>query len=113
MTKNEIINQLAKEKAVEKLIQKITKSADEELKDLAQDIYLNLLEKKEERIVKMHEKGEMEYFIIGMIQNNVFSQTSPYYTKYKRYNLNKEKLVYDENGEEKYSSEYKGNTTDI
>ncbi len=112
MTKNEIINQLAEERTVEKLIQKITKRADEELKDLAQDIYLNLLEKKEDKIEKIYEKGEMEYFIIGMIQNNVFSKTSPYYTMYKRYNINKESLQYDENGEEKYS-EHNGNLTDI
>ena len=112
MTKQEIIAELGKNKVVETLIKKTTKHSEEELKDLGQDIYMNLLEKEEEKVVKMYENNELEYYIIGMITKNFFSQTSPYYTKYKRWKNNKEQLIY-EDGEERFNGEYKGNTSDI
>lgn len=113
MDKYEIIKQLAEERKVEKLIAKITRNSSEELKDLSQDIYLNLLEKEDKKIVKLHETGELEYFIVGIITNNVFSKTSPYFTKYIKYNLNKEPLEYDESGEEREFNKHNGNFADL
>lgn len=86
MTKTSIVDDLAKNKVVETIIQNITKgSTMDTLKDLAQDIYIDLLQKEEKKLVKMYEKKELKYFITKMVTNNVFSSNSPYYMQYKRF----------------------------
>lgn len=80
MTKTQIVNELAKGKVVEKLIAKKT---DEHIYDLAQDIYLDLLEKPEEKLIELYNNNELIYFISAMIRNQVFSSTSNYYRQYK------------------------------
>lgn len=80
MTKTQIVNELARKKIVEKLISKKT---TENLNDLAQDIYLDLLEKPDEKIVELYNNNELIYFISAMIRNQVFSSTSTYYRQYK------------------------------
>lgn len=90
MNKSEIINKLATEGKVEELISNITKSppTDDE-QDLAQDIYLSLLEKEGDLIEELYNNGQLIFFITRMLLNNIRSQTSPYYYKYKRYEANK------------------------
>lgn len=105
MTKSEIIAELAKDQVVEKLISKITKNSSINMQDLAQDIYLNLLEKDEDYIVRLYEKKEINNFIAGMVNNNYFSKTSRYYKNYRKYEDNKESLSNIEGGEERYSND--------
>lgn len=90
MNKHHIIEELSKNKKVEELISNITKAPptdDEE--DLAQDIYLALLEKEGDLIEELYNNGQLIFFITRMLLNNIRSQTSPYYYKYKRYKANK------------------------
>lgn len=81
MDKNAIIEELAKNKTIELLIQRINGSS---INDLAQDLYIDLLSKKEEYIKGLFEAGELNFFIVGCIKNNLYSKTSPYFIKYKR-----------------------------
>ena len=88
ITKEEIITLLARGKVVEEMIENTTRGdCADELKDLAQDIYLNLLERDEEQIVSLFKKGQLNYFISKIITNNYFSITSPYYYKYKKFKI--------------------------
>lgn len=81
--KSDIINELANNKIVENIIFNITHT---HIADLAQDVYLTLLEKNEELITSLYEKNELNYFITKIILNNLFSTTSPYYYNYKKHN---------------------------
>ena len=86
MTKNEIIEIIAKERMVEQICSNIAKSADcdDTLKDLSQEIYLDLLSKDEEKIVKLYEDNQIRFFVVRMVANNLFSKNSPYYQVFKK-----------------------------
>lgn len=73
----------------------IAKSADDQLKDLAQDLYIDLMEKDEDRVVKMYESGQLKYFITRMCVNNIRSKNSPFWTNYKRFTNNMNEIIGD------------------
>lgn len=83
--RNRIINELAQQKKVEELISNITKKQAPELDDLAQDIYLHLLNYNPNKIIELYAKKQLVYFIVRIIYNNYFSVTSRYYYTYKKY----------------------------
>lgn len=85
MTKYEIIKELADNKKIEEFVQNTAKTTAPELQDLAQDIYVYLLEYDDEKIIGMYERNELEYFISRMITNQYISTSSPFYTKYKKF----------------------------
>lgn len=96
MTKEQIIGEMAENRVVEKLAEIVGKGEDKtDVSDLIQDIYLDLFLKEEERIAKMYEDGEIEYFIYRMLANQIYSSTSPYYKKYKA-TKQFEELPYDQ-----------------
>ena len=84
MTKNEVVNIIAKEKMVEQIVSNIAKSSDDLLNDLVQEIYLDLLSKSEEKIVNLYETNQLRFFIVRMVTNNLFSKNSPYYQTFKK-----------------------------
>lgn len=86
--KQRIIERLANEKTIRTIIQNVAKdSNDPDLDDLEQDIMLELLEKDEELIDSLDEKGQLNYFITRMVMNNIMSKTSRYYYIYKKDSL--------------------------
>lgn len=95
MTVNEIITELARNKVVEEIISNISKGTFKDTEELAQDIYLNLLEKSPDLIEKLYEKGELKYFIVRMVHNNLFSHNSPYFQKYQRWNERRSEITQD------------------
>lgn len=88
MNKTQIISQIANEKLVERVINKIDPKILPSCPDLANDIYLSLMEKDSDAIVKLYESGQLAFFIIRMVKNNIFSSNSPYYRIYKKYENN-------------------------
>ena len=86
MTKNEIIGIIAKERLVEEIVSNIAKSSDcdDTLKDLSQEIYLDLLSKDEEKIVNLYETNQIRFFVVRMVTNNLFSKNSPYYQVFRK-----------------------------
>ena len=97
MNKQEIIQEISKDKVVEEIVYNIGSKDDEDLKDLIQDIYINLLEKEDNLIETLYNTNQLKYFIIRMVVNNIHSKNSPYYTKYKKDKINKVKIeeLYD------------------
>ena len=89
MDKYKIIDEISKDKVVEEIVYNIGDRGDEDLKDLIQDIYINLLEKEDNLIETLYNTNQLKYFIIRMVVNNIHSKNSPYYTKYKKDKINK------------------------
>ena len=81
-----MIEIIAKEKVVEQIVSNIAKSADcdDTLKDLSQEIYLDLLSKDEEKIVNLYETNQIRFFVVRMVTNNLFSKNSPFYQTFKK-----------------------------
>ena len=97
MNKQEIIQEISKQKIVEEIVYNIGSKDDEDLKDLIQDIYINLLEKEDNLIENLYSTNQLKFYIIRMVVNNIHSKNSPYYTKYKKDKINKVKIeeLYD------------------
>ena len=91
-----LIQELAEKCIVEKIISKLADSSDIRLgflKDLAQDIYVSLLE-QQDRIEAMTTDEQLLY-IQRMCFNNLKSRTSRYYYRYKKYEEKKAELKLD------------------
>ena len=92
MDKYKIIDEISKDKIVEEVVYNIGDKGDEDLKDLVQDIYINLLEKEDNLIETLYNTNQLKFYIIRMVVNNIHSKNSPYYTKYKKDKINKVKI---------------------
>ena len=88
MTKNEIISIIAKQRLIEETVMNVAKSADDQLKDLAQDLYIDLMAKDDDKIVNLYETGQLKYFVTRMVVNNIRSKNSPFWCNYKRFTNN-------------------------
>ena len=97
MDKYNIIDEISKQKIVEEIVYNIGDRGDEDLKDLIQDIYINLLEKEDSLIENLYSTNQLKFYIIRMVVNNIHSKNSPYYAKYKKDKINKVKIeeLYD------------------
>ena len=84
MTKNEVISIIAKERLVEQIVSNIAKSSDDLLNDLVQEIYLDLLQKDEDKIINLYETNQIRFFVVRMVTNNLFSKNSPFYQTFKK-----------------------------
>lgn len=95
MTKNKIIDVIARQRWVEEIIEGIKASRDEDsddLKDLAQMTYLDLLEKDATQIEEMYENGSLRFYITRMLVNQLQSKTSRYHYIYRRQRINREQI---------------------
>ena len=95
MDKREIIDTLAKEKKVEEIIRNVDKGNCKDtvaLTDLAQDIYLILLQKPEDTIVNAYNNLELNYYISRIVVNNLNSKNSRFYYTYIKPNKDKDPL---------------------
>lgn len=83
MTKSEIVERLAREKTIEKMIRK---KENLNVDDLCQDVIYILLDKPENFIRQLYDDGALSYYILAILNNQIFSGTSPYYHTYKEFN---------------------------
>lgn len=84
--KYKIVEKIAQEKKIETIIKNVAKTDDDTLQDLAQMLYLDLLEKNDETIISLYEEKKLQYFLTRMVINSINSKTSRYYYLYKKYN---------------------------
>lgn len=81
-----VVELIVKDKILDQIINNIAKDAkDEDLNDLKQDIYLELLEKNEDWLYGIYERGQMNYYLTRIVLNNINSKTSPFYYRYRKY----------------------------
>lgn len=80
-----IVEIIAKEKTVEEIIKNVAKdSRNEDYKDLANDVYLGLLERDQDELFQLYEKKQLNYFITRIVINNINSKTSRFFYTYRR-----------------------------
>lgn len=91
MDNNKIVNDLAKHKFIENLLKKYD-TGKQAHQDLAQDLYLQLLEKDPMKIKVMLDNGELAWYIMKMVKNNVNSKTSQFYKKYRKFSIETEDI---------------------
>ena len=74
---NKIIAELGKNKVVEKIVYTINRNEDiDNLNDLIQDIYYQLLTKNTKKTIELYNKGQLNFFITRIVMNNICSTTS-------------------------------------
>ena len=88
-----IVEKLARNRVVEDMIKNM--NINDYPDDLAQEIYLILLEYDKEKIEEMYNKNQINFFISRIITNQAFSKNSPFYLNYKKWDLNKEELDFE------------------
>lgn len=86
-TKNEIIAELETNGIMDGIVANITKTTkenDDTIEDLKQMAYLALLEKDDDEIIGMYERGQLLFFVARILTNNWHSSTSKFYYLYKK-----------------------------
>ena len=61
--------------------------------DFFQDLVLILLEYDNEKLNDAHKNNHMNALLTKMIQNNIFSKTSPYWKKYEKWSLIEDEII--------------------
>ena len=85
MTKYEVVDIIAKEHLVDRIVNKLLSSSKNPFdcsEDLIQDVYLLLLQKDDNLIVDLYERGELAYYLLSIVRNQLLSVNSSYYYKY-------------------------------
>lgn len=88
-----IVDKLARNRVVEDMIKNM--NINDYPDDLAQEIYLILLEYDKEKIEDIYNKNQINFFISRIITNQAFSKNSPFYLNYKKWDFNKEELDFE------------------
>ena len=95
MTKYEVVDIIAKEHLVDRIVNKLLSSSKNPFdcpEDLIQDIYLLLLQKDDDLIINLYNKGELGFYLLKIARNQLLSKNSPYYTKYIKFLANSDEL---------------------
>lgn len=86
LTNEEIVEKLAKSRTVEVIIQNLQKRKISDLeRDLSQDTYIFLLCLDNDLLNKLYNNGEINYYIVKVLKNNLYSKTSKFYHSYKKF----------------------------
>ena len=95
MTKYEVIDIIAREHLVERIVNKLLSSSKNPFdcpEDLIQDIYLLLLQKDDDLIVNLYNKGEIGYYLLRVVRNQLLSKNSSYYYTYIKLGANSDDI---------------------
>jgi len=82
--KNKVIAQMATHRVIERYVSGFHPDR-ELLRDLAQEVYIELLGYPEKTIVEADRKGTLIFLGFRIAKNMMFSTTSTFYYKYLRY----------------------------
>ena len=86
MTRNEIVDLLAKSRRVESMVENICHHAmTPDLQDLCQMVYLILLEYDEDKIVDLWDNKEINFFIARIILNQYRSDHSAFHNTFRKF----------------------------
>lgn len=87
--KDKIINDIIKSNLVEKLASRYISYLKEDKDDFIQYIYLLLLEMPEDKIVSLHKRNELVFYITAVARNNALGTNS----KFKKIHID-DNLIY-------------------
>ena len=86
MSTREVVERIAKEAWVEECIKVVTGGVwRSEYDDLAQDVLIELL--NQSKVVDLYKKGQLKFYIMRVVRNNIQSATSRFYYRYRRFSL--------------------------
>ena len=95
MTKSDVLDIIAREHLVDRIVNKLLSSSKNPFdcpQDLIQDIYLILLNSDENLIVALYNKGELGYYILKVVRNQLLSVNSKYYYTYIKFGSHSDEL---------------------
>lgn len=95
MTKIDVLNIISREHLVEKIVWRLLPASKNRFDcpdDLVQDIYLILLEKDEDLIVNLFNKGELGFYLIRIARNQLLSANSRYFYTYIKFRVQSDDL---------------------
>jgi len=85
MTKNEIINEIVKNKTIEKVASEhYTYIGGTNLDDFIQEVLLILCEMSTNKITKLYEDGQLIFYLISIVHNQAKNYKSTFNKKYHR-----------------------------
>lgn len=101
MTKEGVVEYIARSKLIQECIKVVTGGVwRSEYDDLTQDILIELLD--QEKIVDLYKKNQLKFYIMRITRNNIQSNTSRFYYRYRRFSLrNSGPEILSNYGEEK------------
>ena len=105
MTKEEVVERVAREEWVEECIKTVSGGVwRSEYDDLVQDILIEML--NQTKIVDLYEKNQLRYYVMRIVRNNIQSNTSRFFYRYRRFSLRNsgDKALSNYDGEEKGST---------
>ena len=85
MNKWEVIDIISRDHLVERIVNKLLSSSKNPFdcpEDLIQDIYLLLLQKDDDLIINLYNKGEIGFYLLKVARNQLLSVNSKYYYTY-------------------------------
>ena len=86
MSTREVVEYIARSKLIQECIKVVTGGVwRSEYDDLTQDVLIELL--NQEKIISLYQRGQLKYFIMRIIRNNIQSNTSRFYYRYRRFSL--------------------------
>lgn len=85
MTKYDIIEVLARERRVEQIVHTVCKVARSDLDDLSQMIYEAMLLYDDQKIISLYSKGQINYFIVRVVQNQYYSVNSQFHAQIRKF----------------------------
>lgn len=97
MTRTQIIEQLFTGKNFNDCINKM--EPDYLREDLKMEVALIVCEWSEEKIVGLHDRKELEFFVVRVILNQIQSSSSPFFKKFRQTSVD---VVYEENRKEDF-----------
>lgn len=92
MTKRELIDSIAREILVERLVTNVCHRHHRALSDLVQMVYEALLRYDGKKLLRIHQRGALNFFIVRVIGNLYFSRTSPYYRQIRKFSRMSDEL---------------------
>ena len=86
MTKEGVVELVAREGWIEECIKTVSGGVwRSEYSDLVQDILLELLDQT--KVVDLYKKGQLKFYIMRIVRNNIQSNTSRFFYRYRRFSL--------------------------
>ena len=86
MSTREVVEEIARSKLIQECILIVTGGVwRSEYDDLVQDILIEML--NQTKIVDLYEKGQLKFYVMRVVRNNIQSATSRFYYRYRRFSL--------------------------
>ena len=86
MSTRGVVEYIAQSKLIQECILVVTGGVwRSEYDDLVQDILIELL--NQTKIVDLYEKGQLKFYVMRIVRNNIQSNTSRFFYRYRRFSL--------------------------